>query len=213
MNSKFRDMKSRRKELMAQMEANSIALLASAPRRVRNNDAEYRYRPSSDFYYLTGFTESDALLALIPGRKQGEVVLFCQDRNPEKELWEGALLGPEAAIKELGIDDAFPIGDVDEILPGLIEGRDRVYYAMGSDLNFDEKVMGWVKTIKQKNKLGGHPPGEFLMLNPLLHELRLIKSANEIKLMETAAGISAEGHRRAMSSCKPGVFEYELEAE
>ena len=213
MNSKFRDMKSRRKELMAQMEPNSIALLAAAPRRVRNNDAEYRYRQSSDFYYLTGFTEPDALLALIPGRKQGEAVLFCQEKNPEKELWQGKLLGPDAATKELGVDDAYPIGDVDEILPGLIEGRDRVYYAMGSDLHFDEKVMGWVRTIKEKNKLGGHPPGEFLMLNPLLHELRLIKSTNEIKLMETAAKISGEGHRRAMAQCKPGMYEYELEAE
>ncbi len=213
MNSKFRDMKSRRKELMAQMEPNSIAILATAPRRVRNNDAEYRYRQSSDFYYLTGFTESDGLLALIPGRKQGEVVLFCQERNPEKELWEGALLGPDAATKELGVDDAYPIGDADEILPGLIEGRDRVYYAMGSDTNFDERVMGWVKTIKEKNRLGGHPPGEFLMLNPLLHELRLVKSSNEIKMMETAAKISGEGHRRAMACCRPGVYEYELEAE
>ena len=130
-------MKLRRKELMAQMETNSIALLASAPPRTRNSDAEYQYRQSSDFYYLSGFTEKDALLALIPGRKQGEVVLFCQEKNKDKELWTGRLMGPELACKELEVDDAFPISDIDDILPGLIEGRDRVYYSMGKDHQFE----------------------------------------------------------------------------
>lgn len=213
MSSKYREMKLRRKELMAQMEPNSIALLATAPPRIRNNDAEYLYRQNSDFYYLTGFKETDALLALIPGRKQGEVLLFCQERNKEKELWTGVLMGPEAAQKELELDDAFPISDIDEILPGLIEGRDRVYYSMGKDDQFDNRVMEWVKVIRNKARLGSHPPGEFLMLDHLLHELRLIKSSSEIELMERAAKISAEGHKRAMAFCKPGIREYELEAE
>jgi len=206
-------MKTRRKELMAQMEPNSIALLAAAPPRTRNNDAEYQYRQSSDFYYLTGFTEQQALLALIPGRKQGEVVLFCQEKNKEKELWTGRLMGPDVACKELQMDDAFPIADIDDILPGLIEGRDRVYYSMGKDHQFDNRVMDWVNVIRNKAKMGAHPPGEFLVLDHLLHELRLIKSAGEIKLMEQAAKISAEGHKRAMATCKPGIMEYELEAE
>ncbi len=213
MSSKYHEMKLRRKELMAQMENNSIALLASAPPRTRNNDAEYQYRQSSDFYYLSGFTEQDALLALIPGRKQGEVVLFCQEKNKDKELWTGRLMGPEVACKELGIDDAFPISDIDDILPGLIEGRDRVYYSMGKDHQFDNRVMDWVNVIRTKANLGAHPPGEFLMLDHLLHELRLIKSPGEIKLMEQAAKISAVGHKRAMAACKPGIMEYELEAE
>lgn len=213
MTSTIREFKARRKELMAQMEPNSIALLASAAPRIRNNDAAYQYRQNSDFYYLTGFTEEQALLALIPGRKQGEVVLFCQEKNPDKELWDGFLLGPDAACDELGVSDAFPIADVDDILPGLIEGRDRVYYSMGKDDKFDDQVMDWVKVIRSKSKLGAHPPGEFLMLDPLLHELRLIKSKDEIRLMEQAAKISAEGHKRAMAVCKPGCHEYELEAE
>ncbi len=213
MSSKFREMKTRRKELMAQMEPNSIALLAAAPVKMRNADAEYPYRQSSDFFYLTGFAEANALLALIPGRKQGEVVLFCAEKNPEKELWNGRVLGPDAAITTLGVDDAFPIGDIDEILPGLIEGRDRVYYAMGKDDQFDDRVMNWVKVIRSKSKMGAHPPGEFLMLDHLLHELRLLKSSAEIKLMEQAAKISAEGHKRAMTICKPGIYEYEMEAE
>ena len=170
MSSKYREMKLRRKELMAQMEPNSIALLASAPPRMRNNDAEYQYRQNSDFYYLTGFVEEHAFLALIPGRKQGECVLFCQEKDRQKELWTGILMGPDAACEELGIDDAFPIADIDDILPGLIEGRDRVYYSMGKDDQFDDQVMDWVKVIRSKAKMGAHPPGEFLVLDHLLHE-------------------------------------------
>ena len=209
----YKEMRTRRKELMAQMEPNSIGLVPSAPPSFRNNDAEYLYRQNSDFYYLTGFAEEHALLALIPGRKQGEVVLFCQEKNKEKELWTGILMGPDAAIQNLAIDDAYPIADIDDILPGLIEGRDRVYYSMGKDDKFDDQVMEWVKTVRQKAKMGPHPPGEFLMLDHLLHEMRLFKSTAEIKLMERAAKISAEGHRRAMAFCRPGVHEYELEAE
>ena len=213
MSSKYREMKLRRKELMAQMEPNSIALLAAAPPRVRNSDAEYLYRQNSDFHYLTGFTEEKALLALIPGRKQGEVVLFCQEKDKAKELWHGILMGPDVVRQELDIDDAFPVDDMDDILPGLIEGRDRVYYSMGKDDHFDDQVMNWVKVIRSKAKMGAHPPGEFLMLDHLLHELRLIKSTGEIKLMQQAAKISAEGHKRAMAYCRPGIKEYELEAE
>lgn len=198
---------------MAQMEPNSIALLASAPARIRNGDAEYLYRQNSDFHYLTGFPEENALLALIPGRKQGEVVLFCQEKDKQKELWTGVLMGPDVACEELLFDDAFPITDIDEILPGLIEGRDRVYYSMGKDAHFDNQVMDWVKVIRSKAKMGAHPPTEFLVLDHLLHELRLIKSPTEIKLMEQAAKISAEGHKRAMAYCKPGIKEFELEAE
>ncbi len=213
MSIRNREFSKRRKELIAQMEANSIALLASAPPRLRNNDAEYQYRQNSDFYYLTGFTEPLSLLALIPGRKQGEVVLFCQEKNKEKELWHGYLLGPDAAIEELGVDDAYPIDDVDDIIPGLIEGRDRVYYSMGKDDNFDNRVMDWVKVIRNQAKIETHPPSEFQVLDHLLHELRLHKSPAEIKLMEKAAKISAEGHKAAMAFCKPGIYEYELEAE
>tara|TARA_A200000113_G_scaffold21079_1_gene18204 strand:- start:562 stop:1839 length:1278 start_codon:yes stop_codon:yes gene_type:complete len=198
---------------MAQMEPNSIALIPAAPPRFRNADTEYLYRQNSDFYYLTGLDEPRALLALIPGRRHGESVLFCQEKDKLKELWDGILLGPDAALTELSVDDAYPISDIDDILPGLIEGRDRVYYAMGKDDQFDDTVMDWVKTIRSKAKLGAHPPGEFLVLDHILHELRLIKSGAEIKLMEQAAKISAEGHRRAMAYCKPGVHEYELEAE
>lgn len=205
--------KRRRKELMAQMDANSIAIIASGEPHLRNGDSEFPYRQSSDLYYLSGFPERNSVLVLIPGRKQGECLLFCQEKDPTMELWNGKVLGPEAAVSALGLDDAFPVSDIDDILPGLIEGRERVYYAMGKDQAFDHRVMEWVKVIRGKVRSGAHSPGEFLVLDHVLHEMRLIKSKNEIKVMEQAAKISARAHERAMKICKPGMYEYELEAE
>jgi len=209
----FREMKRRRKKLMAHMEPDSIALLASAAPKTRNNDAEYQYRQSSDFYYLTGFTEQQAVLALIPGRKQGEAILFCQEKDKIKELWTGKLMGSEAAKDLLLIDDAFSITDINDIAPGLIEGRERVYYSLGKDSQFDQQVMDWVKVVRSHTGQGVHPPGEFLVLDHLLHEQRLIKSRKEIKLMQKAAEISAQAHVRAMVYCRPGIKEFQLEAE
>lgn len=203
----------RRKELMAHMEPDSIAILSSANIIIRNGDSEYAFRQTSDLYYLTGFKEAECVLVLIPGRSQGECLLFCQEKNELKELWTGKLLGPEAAISTLGLDDAFPITDIDDILPGLIEGRDRVYYAMGKDESFDHRVMEWVKVIRSKVRSGAHPPGEFLVLDHLLHEMRLIKSKAELALMRESGQIAVRAHKRAMKTAKPGVYEYELEAE
>lgn len=203
----------RRAELMGLMEPDSIAILPAAPVRPRNRDVDYQYRQDSDFYYLTGFAEPEAVLALIPGRKHGECVLFCRERDPAMEIWDGYRAGPEGAIKKYGADDAFPISDLDEILPGLIEGRERVYYAMGSDADFDRKVMEWVNSIRAKVRAGAHPPGEFISLDHLLHDMRLFKSKAEIRMMKRAAEISANAHVRAMEKCHPGMTEYQLEAE
>jgi Xaa-Pro aminopeptidase len=202
----------RRKALMSQMEPQSIAIVPSAREIIRNRDVEYYFRQDSDFYYLTGFDEPDAVLVLIPGRKHGEVVLFCRDRDPTMELWNGYRAGPEGACKDYGADDAFPIGDIDEILPGLIEGRERVYYAMGRHEEFDRSVMGWINSIRAKVRSGAHPPGEFVDLDHLLHDMRLIKSASELRVMQEAGEISARAHCRAMQVCQPGMYEYQLEA-
>jgi len=203
----------RRKDLMAHMEPDSIAILAAARPALRNGDADYAYRQNSDFYYLTGFAEADAVLVLIPGRKTGECLLFCQEKDVTKELWNGRLLGPEAAIEVLGVDDSFPITDIDDILPGLIEGRERVYSPMGKDEAFDHQLMEWVRVIRSKVRSGAHPPGEFLVLDHLLHEMRLIKSKAELDLMKKSGQIAVAAHKRAMQSCKPGMNEYELETE
>lgn len=203
----------RRKNLMAQMESGSIAIVPSAQEKIRNRDTHYAFRQDSDFFYLSGFAEPDAVLVLLPGRPHGEFVIFCRDRDPERELWDGYRAGPEGACTEFGADDAFPIGDIDEILPGLIEGRDRVYYAMGRNENFDRQVMRWVNVIRSKVRAGAHPPGEFLDLDHLLHDMRLYKSAAELRIMRRAGKISADAHARAMRTCKPGMYEYQLEAE
>jgi Xaa-Pro aminopeptidase len=209
----IKEFQQRRRDLMNHMEADSIAIVPAANPVLRNGDSDYRYRQSSDLYYLTGFTEAHSVLVLIPGRAQGECLLFCQEKDPLKELWNGRLMGPENAVATLGVDDAFPIGDIDDILPGLIEGRQRVYYAMGKDEHFDHRVMEWVNVVRKKVRSGAHSPGEFLMLDHLLHEMRLIKSKAELDLMRTAGQIAVRAHRRAMQVCRPGMFEYEVEAE
>jgi Xaa-Pro aminopeptidase len=203
----------RRKQLMGMMEPNSIVVLASGRERTRSRDTEYPFRQDSDFLYLSGFPEPEAVLVLIPGREHGEYVLFCRERDPDKEIWDGYRAGPEGACAEYGADDAFPIDDIDEILPGLIEGRERVYYSMGRDSDFDRRVMAWVNRIRAKVRSGATPPGEFLDLDHFLHDMRLFKSAAEIRVMREAGEISAGAHVRAMRACRPGVYEYQLEAE
>lgn len=208
-----REFARRRKKLMAEMEPDGIAIVPSARIAVRNRDTEYRFRQDSDFFYLTGFDEPDAVAVFMPHRKHGEFVLFCQDRDPAMELWHGYRYGPEGACKHFAASDAFPIGDIDEILPGLIEGRERIYYAMGRNPDFDHQLMQWVNTIRDKSGTGAQPPGEFLDLNYILHEMRLLKSAAEIRVMQQAADITVRAHTRAIKACKPGLSEYHLEAE
>ena len=202
----------RRRKLMERMAPDSIAILPGAPERVRNRDVLHPFRQDSDFHYLTGFAEPEAVLALIPGRAHGEAVLFCRERNPEKELWDGYICGPEGAIERHGLDDAFPISDIDDILPGMIEGRSRIYYPLGRDPGFDQRVMEWVKTLRSKVRTGAHPPGEFVALDHLLHDLRLYKSPAEIRVMARAGKISAEAHCNAMRRARRGGYEYHLEA-
>lgn len=203
----------RRKALMEKMSPNSIAILASAPVTVRNRDVEHPFRQDSDFYYLSGFDEEHSVLVLIPGREHGEYVLFCQEKIKEQEIWTGRRVGPEAAPHTLSCDDAFPITDIDDILPGLIEGKDRIYANLGTSPEFDQKLMQWVNHIKAQVRSGATPPHEFSALDHLLHELRLVKSSAEIKVMRHAAEISAEAHTRAMQTVRPGMREYQLEAE
>lgn len=203
----------RRKALMAQMVPNSIAILPAAAVAIRNRDVEHVYRQDSDFQYLSGFPEPEAVIALIPGREHGEYVLFCRERNAEREQWDGLRAGQEGAIRDFGADDAFPITDIDEILPGLIEGRERVYSAMGSNPEFDRRLMDWINLIRSKARLGAQPPNEFVALDHLLHDMRLYKSAAEVKVMRVAAEISAQAHVRAMQACRAGLHEYSLEAE
>ncbi|HEX7036757.1 MAG TPA: Xaa-Pro aminopeptidase [Pseudomonadales bacterium] len=205
--------KRRRAALMSMMPSGSIALVPAASVRLRNRDTEYLFRQDSDFLYLTGFTEPDALLVLAPGREHGEVILFCRDRDPRAELYHGERLGPERAVAALGVDDAFPITDLDDILPGMLEGRERIYLTLGEYPELDNKVLHWVNAIRAREAGGAVPPGEFVSLKHLLHEQRLFKSAAELRIMREAARITCRAHRRAMAACRPGMTELALEAE
>lgn len=198
---------------MGLMEPNSIAIIPSAREQLRSRDTEFHFRQDSDFYYLSGFSEPDAVLVLVPGRRHGQFVMFCREKDPDIELWNGHRAGPDGACADYGADDAFPIGDIDDILPGLIEGRERVYYSMGRSAGFDRQIMAWVNSIRCKEAAGAVPPGEFNDLNHMLHDMRLSKSAAELRLMRRAADITARAHQRAMRQCRPGMYEYQLEAE
>lgn len=203
----------RRKQLMRMIGSDGIAILPSAPVRMRSRDAEYRYRQDSDFYYLTGFAEPDAICVLAPGRDNGEFVLFCRDRDREKELWNGSRQGPEGVVADYGADDAFPIDDADDILPGILETRPRVYYAMGAYPEFDRRVSDWVRSLRSQEAAGRRPPQEVVALDHLLHDMRLYKSRAEISAMRRTARIAVTAHSRAMTVIKPGLFEYQIEAE
>ena len=198
---------------MEEMGEGSIAILPAAPVRERNRDVEYPYRQDSDFYYVTGYEEPEAVAVLLPKRKRGEYVLFCRERDPEMELWNGKRSGLEGACADYGADDAFPIGDIDDILPGLLENQSRVYYAMGYYSDFDQRMIGWVNRVRTRSNAGVTSPAEFVALDNVLHEMRLMKSRGEIRAMTRAMEISSAAHIRAMGACRPGMTEYEVEAE
>ena len=202
----------RRRELMQLMD-NGVAVIPTASEQTRNGDVHYRFRPDSDFFYLSGFPEPDACMVLIPGREQGEFILFCREKDVQRELWDGRRAGLEGAVSAYGADDAFPIDDIDEILPGLLENRDRVYCTMGRYAEFDTHLIQWITEVRTKSRNGVHAPAGLVDIGHILHEMRLVKSADEIRTMRRAAQISARAHARAMRSCRPGLFEYQVQAE
>lgn len=202
----------RRHDVMQHM-GGGVAIVPTAPVRTRNRDVDYVFRPDSDFFYLTQFPEPEAVVVLVPDRPHGEYILFCRERDSQKETWDGYRAGLEGACEKHGADDAFPIDDIDDILPGLLENRDKVYCNMGRYPEFDTRLMGWVNEVRAKSRNGVHAPGEFVDLDHIVHEMRLFKRADEVKTMRKAAKISAQAHKRAMQICKPGMYEYQIEAE
>jgi Xaa-Pro aminopeptidase len=203
----------RRRHLMKMMGKGGIAILPAVPEKARNGDVHYDYRPDSDFFYLTGFGEPEAVAVLIPGRPQAEYVLFVRDRDPERETWDGKRAGPDGATRDFGADDAFPITDIDDILPGLMENCSRVYYTMGLHQEFDQRVIGWVNGLKAQSRTGKQPPQEFVALDHLLHDMRLFKTRPEMDAMRQSARIAVAAHKRAMRFARPGRKEYEVMAE
>lgn len=203
----------RRAQLMRLVGDDAIVIVPAAPERVRSNDTFHPYRQDSDFHYLCGFPEPDAVLVLVPGRAAGQALLFCRERDPDRERWDGDRLGLEGAVDRYGLDDAYPITDLDDILPGLIEGRSRIHYHLGRDPEFDHRLIGWVNRVRAEARRGAVPPHEISALGSLLHELRLTKSRAELKLLRQAVRISISAQRAAWAAIVPGRREYEIEAE
>ena len=202
----------RRRALLARMGPGSIALLPAASETPRNRDVHHPFRQDSDFYYLTGFPEPEAIAVLAPGGEH-EFLLFCRERDPHMEIWHGRRAGPQGAMERYGVDNAHPIAEIDKLLPPLLENRERVFYAIGYNPEFDRRMMGWLNQVRGKARTGVRAPALFVALEHLLHAMRLRKEPEEIAVMRESARIAAEAHQRAMRACRPAMMEYELEAE
>lgn len=203
----------RRKELLQQIDSNSIIILKAAPIVSRNHYHEYPYRQNSDFYYLTGFKEPEAVMVLIPKRLGGEFILFNRTRDREKEIWDGYRAGQAGARKQFGADEAFPISDLEKKLPELLAGHEKIYCTIGACPAFDKLILNALHTVRTQIRSGVQAPSAIVDIEPALHEMRVFKSSAEIALMRKAAEISAVAHTRTMQVCKPGLSEYHLEAE
>jgi len=189
-----------------------VLVLATAPEAIRNRDAHYPYRFDSHFYYLTAFPEPEAVLVLVAGRRPRHI-LFCRDKNEEREIWDGFRHGPRAAREVFGFDAAYPIAELDRRLPALLENESRVCYPFGADAAWDARVMGWINSVRGKVRTGVAAPATLVDAHTLIDEMRLIKDVHEAALMQRAADISAAAHRAALAACKPGMGEWEIEAE
>lgn len=204
----------RRAALIAQMHAKGggVAIIPTAPEAMRNSDTDYPYRHDSYFYYLSGFTEPEAVIVLIAGKTE-QSILFCRDKNPEREIWDGYRFGPAAAQEKFGFDAAYPIEALDTEMPRLLADVPSLFYALGSSARLDAQVQGWLHAVRGQARAGVTAPSAAHDVQVLLNEMRLIKDADEIGIMKRAAAISAEAHARAMRVARPGLREYQLEAE
>lgn len=204
----------RRASLIAQMQAKGggIAIIPTAPEVMRNRDADYPYRHDSYFYYLSGFTEPESVIVLIAGEKN-QSILFCREKNLEREIWDGFRYGPEAARSTFGFDAAYPIEAIDTELPKLMANAQGLFYALCSDSKLDGQVQRWLQTVRSQARAGVTPPSAAYDVQVLLDEMRLSKDAGEIDIMQRSADIAAAAHRRAMRIARPGLREYHLEAE
>lgn len=205
------DVFAQRRARLAQMMGSGVAVIATAPERVRNRDAHYLYRFDSYFYYLTGFREPDAALVVVAG-EGARGILFCRDRDPEREIWDGYRFGPEAAREEFRLDEAHSLTALDELMPTLLADQAAVFCRLGTDSAWDARVLGWINAVRGQVRKGVMAPHALHDVCALLDEMRLIKDVHEIATMRRAAAISAGAHRRAMQVARPGGSEFEVEA-
>jgi len=204
----------RRQALLANMQPGSAALIFAAPEATRSNDSEYPYRQSSDFWYFTGFNEPEAVLVLIKSDDtHNHSVLFNRVRDLTAEIWFGRRLGQDAAPEKLGVERALAFSEIDEQLYQLLNGLDMVYHAQGEYKYADELVFTALDKLRKGSRQNLSAPASITDWRPLVHEMRLFKSPEELDVMRRAGEISALAHTRAMEKCRPGMFEYQLEGE
>jgi Xaa-Pro aminopeptidase len=199
----------KRRQRLAEAIGAAVAVVPTAPERVRNRDSHYPYRFDSHFYYLTGFTEPEAVLVLTPEK----ALLFCRERSPEREIWEGFRYGPEAARERFGFDEAYPIGALDREMERLLENQPALYYPMGADAEWDARAIRWLNAVRARVRAGIAAPDRVHDVRTVIDDMRLVKDAHELGIMRRAARIAAAAHRRAMQRVRPGRNEYEIEAE
>jgi Xaa-Pro aminopeptidase len=201
----------RRSELAEQMKS-GVAIIPTAPERMRNRDAHYPYRFDSYFYYLSEFREPEAVLVVVAGEPTRSI-LFCRDKNPEREVWDGFRHGSAAAKEAFGFDEAYSITLLDELMPGLLENQAALFCHLGSESAWDARVIGWINEVRGRARSGITAPRDIRDVHAMLDEMRVIKSPEELAVMRRAAEISTVAHRRAMRLARPGRTEYEIEAE
>ena len=210
MNKEF---EKRRRKLAKLIGKDGIAVIPTASTRVRSRDTDYPYRPDSDFYYFTGFSEPNAVMILAPGREDGSFIVCLRKKNPLTEIWDGHMEGLSGVKKNYEADQSFDIEDLETILSSLFLGRQKVFFTLGQDEVLDKILMKSFNAVRAGQRRGGVVPSEIQALEPLVHEMRLIKSKYEISLMKKSAKISVDAHKRIFENCKPGVFEYQIEAD
>lgn len=191
----------------------AVIIVRAAAEKIRNKDAAYPYRQDSDFLYLSGFSEPEAMMVLLPQEKGGHSIMFCRERDIHREMWDGARAGTKGVVEQYGFDEAFPIGEMEKRLPKLLHGCERVYYDLGKDPDFDQHLIGWLNEFRAKPRKKFLAPDEIIALDHSLHEMRLFKSRTEITAMKKSARVAEAAHKRAMQVCKPGMNEAEIHAE
>ena len=205
---------SERRDLLAGKVLEDSAIIVSAASvKSRISDTEYSYRQDSNFYYLSGYEEPESLILIRPNQDKERFIIFCRDRDPLREQWDGLRTGQEGVIQDYGADAAYSINSIDEIMPKLLNGAKNIYFSMSAPCGVDAKISSWVEDIRKNTRSGAEPPQNLLSLDSILHEMRLIKEGDEMDLMKKAANITTEAHIRAMQSVRPGMYEYQLEAE
>jgi len=207
-HSPFRDRRARLAEAMGQ----GVAVIATAPERVRNRDAHHPFRFDSYFYYLTGFAEPEAVLVLVAG-PEPRAILFCREKDLEREIWDGYRHGPDRAREVFGFDEAHPIKALDSLMPDLLSDQPALHADVGADGAWDGRLIDWLNAVRARARTGVAAPGEIRDIRRILDDMRLVKDAHEINVMRAAGAISSEAHRRAMQATRPGRHEFEIEAE